>query len=171
MPKRSRSALSFRWISAVTAAGLVAAALCLLPKQGVCAEPAPSARELLDQAKRIVVLGDSITYGGRWVAILNAWMESQGMTADLIDVGLSSETVSGLSEEGHADGKFPRPDLAERLDRVLRVTRPDLVIACYGMNCGIYQPLDEGRFAKFRTGMEKLHAAVEKTGGRGRRLP
>ena len=166
MPKRSRSALSFRWISAVTAAGLVAAALCLLPKQGVCAEPAPSARELLDQAKRIVVLGDSITYGGRWVAILNAWMESQGMTADLIDVGLSSETVSGLSEEGHADGKFPRPDLAERLDRVLRVTRPDLVIACYGMNCGIYQPLDEGRFAKFRTGMEKLHAAVEKTGAK-----
>jgi len=112
------------------------------------------------------VLGDSITYGGRWVAILNAWMESQGMTADLIDVGLSSETVSGLSEEGHADGKFPRPDLAERLDRVLRVTRPDLVIACYGMNCGIYQPLDEGRFAKFKAGMEKLHATVEKTGAK-----
>jgi len=112
MPKRSRSGLPFRWISAVTAAGLVAAALCLLPKQGACAEPAPSPRGLLDQAKRVVVLGDSITYGGRWVAILNAWMESQGMTADLIDVGLSSETVSGLSEEGHADGKFPRPDLA-----------------------------------------------------------
>jgi len=166
MPKRSRSGLPFRWISAVTAAGLVAAALCLLPKQGACAEPAPSPRGLLDQAQRVVVLGDSITYGGRWVAILNAWMESQGMTADLIDVGLSSETVSGLSEEGHADGKFPRPDLAERLDRVLRVTRPDLVIACYGMNCGIYQPLDEGRFAKFKAGMEKLHATVEKTGAK-----
>ena len=166
MPKLSRRALPFRWISAVTAAGLVAAALFLLPKQGVCAEPATPARAILEQSKRIVVLGDSITYGGRWVAILNAWMESQGMTAELIDVGLSSETVSGLSEEGHADGKFPRPDLAERLDRVLRVTRPDLVIACYGMNCGIYQPLDEGRFAKFRDGMEKLHAAVEKAGAK-----
>ncbi len=161
-----RAGCTVRWIRTVTAAGLVAAALCLLPEQGVCAEPATSARSLVEQSKRIVVLGDSITYGGRWVAILNAWMESQGMTAELIDVGLSSETVSGLSEDGHAGGQFPRPDLAERLDRVLRVTRPDLVIACYGMNCGIYQPLDEGRFAKFRDGMEKLHATVEKAGAK-----
>ena len=161
-----RLATTMRWMGAATATGLVAAAICLLPAQGVCAEPATPARALLEQSKRVVVLGDSITYGGRWVAILNAWMESQGMTAEVIDVGLSSETVSGLSEEGHAEGKFPRPDLAERLDRVLRVTRPDLVIACYGMNCGIYQPLEEGRFAKFRTGMEKLHAAVEKAGAK-----
>ena len=91
MPKLSRRALPFRWISAVTAAGLVAAALFLLPKQGVCAEPVTPARAILEQSKRIVVLGDSITYGGRWVAILNAWMESQGMTAELIDVGLSSD--------------------------------------------------------------------------------
>jgi lysophospholipase L1-like esterase len=144
----------------------VAVALCLLSAQARCAEPATSARSLVEQAKRIVVLGDSITYSGRWVAILNAWMESQGMTAEVIAVGLSSETVSGLSEEGHAEGKFPRPDLSERLDRVLRVTRPDLVIACYGMNCGIYQPLDEGRFAKFRAGMESLHAAVAKAGAK-----
>ena len=151
-----RLSTTMRWMGAATATGLVAAAICLLPAQGVCAEPATPARALLEQSKRVVVLGDSITYGGRWVAILNAWMESQGMTAEVIDVGLSSETVSGLSEEGHAEGKFPRPDLAERLDRVLRITRPDLVIACYGMNCGIYQPLDEGRFAKFRDGMETV---------------
>ena len=166
MPHTTRMTRMTRWMGAVTAAGLAAAALCLLPHRGVCAEPATPARPLVEQAKRIVVLGDSITYGGRWVAIVNAWMESQGMTAEVIDVGLSSETVSGLSEEGHAEGKFPRPDLAERLDRVLRVTRPDLVIACYGMNCGIYQPLDEGRFEKFKAGMEKLHASVEKAGAK-----
>ena len=161
MLTRSRGTSLFGWASA-----LPAAALCLLPALGVCAEPAPPARAIVEQSKRIVFLGDSITYDGRWIADLAAWMESNGITAEVIDVGLPSETVSGLSEEGHADGKWPRPDLAERLDRVLRVARPDLVIACYGMNCGIYQPLDEGRFAKFRTGMETLHAAVEKAGAK-----
>src|SRR5205807_8874522 len=73
-------------------------------------------------------------------------------------------TVSGLSEEGHAGGQFPRPDLHERLGRVLKATRPDLVFACYGMNDGIYLPLDEGRFSKFRAGMEWLHAQVKKAG-------
>ena len=50
-----------------------------------------------------------------------------------------------MSEEGHAGGKFPRPDLHERLDRALPKTKPDLVFACYGMNDGIYLPLDEAR--------------------------
>ena len=118
---------------------------------------------LLD-ARRILVLGDSITHDGRWVANLVAWMEDRGTTAEVIDCGLPSETVSGLSEEGHAGGRFPRPDLAERLERVLRIVQPDVVLACYGMNCGIYLPLDEGRFAKFRDGIARLHATVEKSG-------
>jgi hypothetical protein len=91
-------------------------------------------------------------------------MEYQGLDAEVIDCGLSSETVSGLSEDGHAGGQFPRPDLHERLERVLRLVKPDLVLACYGMNCGIYQPLDEGRFATFRTGIERLRAAAEQAG-------
>ncbi len=122
--------------------------------------------ELVRSAKRIAVLGDSITQDGRWVADLAAWMEEQGLPADVINVGLSSETVSGLTEVGHAGGKFPRPDLFDRLDRVLTVTRPDVVLAMYGMNCGIYQPLDEERFAKFKSGIERLHATVEKAGAK-----
>ena len=119
---------------------------------------------LLLDARRVAVLGDSITHAGGWVADLIAWMERRGTTAEVINVGLSSETVSGLSEEGHAGGKFPRPDVAERIDRVLRVVRPDVVLACYGMNCGIYQPLDETRFAAFRDGMQRLHDTVERAG-------
>ena len=69
-------------------------------------------------------------------------METAGTSARVIDMALPSETVSGLSENGHAGGKFPRPDLLERLDQVLRISRPDVVIACYGMNCGIYQPFN-----------------------------
>jgi hypothetical protein len=139
----------------------------LLLSAGIAAaEPPAVPASLLLDAQRVVALGDSITYDGRWLAHLVAWMERQGTTAEVIDMGLSSETVSGLSEETHAGGKFPRPDVAERLDRVLRLTRPDVVLACYGMNCGIYQPLDDARFAKFKEGMERLHAAVEKAGAK-----
>lgn len=142
---------------------VVLALACLVP--AAAADPAAPG-DLLRAARRIAVLGDSITQDGRWVADLTAWMEDRGLTADVINVGLGSETVSGLSEEGHAGGQFPRPDVAERLDRVLRVVTPDLVLAMYGMNCGIYQPLDEGRFAKFKEGVTRLHDAVEKTGAR-----
>ncbi|MDA0751808.1 MAG: lysophospholipase, partial [Verrucomicrobia bacterium] len=42
---------------------------------------------------------------------------------NILNQGLPSETVSGLSEPGHAGGKFPRPDLHERLDRALAKLR------------------------------------------------
>jgi hypothetical protein len=145
-------------------AALTAAVLAvLLALPAAAAEPV-TPRAALEKAKRVLVLGDSITYAGGWVAELAAWMEYRGIDAELIDCGLPSETVSGLSEEGHAGGTFPRPDLHERLDRVLRVVRPDLVLACYGMNCGIYQAFDGGRFARFKAGIERLHAAAEQAG-------
>lgn len=129
--------------------------------------PAPA--ELLDGAKRVVFLGDSITAAGRYVAIVEAWLVATKKEAAprVLDLGLPSETVSGLSEEGHAGGKFPRPDLAERLERVLNLTKPDLVIACYGINCGIYEPFDKERFERYQQGMTKLKAAVE---GKGAKL-
>ncbi|NBW96629.1 MAG: lysophospholipase, partial [Planctomycetia bacterium] len=154
-----------RAIEASSTILLLAACAVAAAAPPTAGEPA-SPRDLVLNAKRIVVLGDSITYGGGWLVPVIAWLEGEGWTGDVINMALSSETVSGLSEDGHADGKFPRPDLHERLDRVLRVGRPDLVIACYGMNCGIYQPLDEGRFAKFKDGMQRLHDAVEKAGAR-----
>lgn len=125
---------------------------------------ASTLRQLLIESDRVVVLGDSIAFNGRWVSYLTCWMESAGTTAQVINMALPSETVSGLSENGHAGGKFPRPDLHERLDRVLRISRPDVVLACYGMNCGIYQPFDTERFKRFREGNIYLHKKVERTG-------
>jgi lysophospholipase L1-like esterase/pimeloyl-ACP methyl ester carboxylesterase len=84
----------------------------------------------------------------------------------VLDLGLSSETVSGLSEPGHAGGAFPRPDLHERLDRVLAQTKPNLVFACYGMNCGIYHPLSDERFAAYKKGISTLREKVLATGAR-----
>jgi hypothetical protein len=146
-----------------TVARSVLAVALLCVGTSAAAPPALQPPLLLD-ANRVVALGDSITHDGRWLAWLVAWMERQGTAAEVIDMGLPGETVSGLSEEDHAAGKFPRPDLAERLDRVLRLTRPDVVLACYGTSCGLYRPLDRERFARFQAGIERLHAAAERAG-------
>lgn len=117
---------------------------------------------------RILFLGNSITYAGKYITDLEAYFVTRypKRSIEFINVGLPSETVSGLSEPGHAGGKFPRPDLHERLARVLAQTKPDLVFACYGMNDGIYLPLDEDRFQKYKDGIHWLHDAVVKSGAR-----
>lgn len=124
------------------------------------------ADDFLPGVKRILFLGDSITYAGGYVDKFELLLavKHPGRDITVIDCGLPSETVSGLSEAGHAGGRFPRPDLHERLDRVLATVKPDLVFACYGMNCGIYLPLDEARFAAYRAGIEKLRAKVKAAG-------
>jgi lysophospholipase L1-like esterase len=130
---------------------------------------APSATlPALDGIRRIVFLGDSITYSGQYIDYLDAYLTTRfpDQRWELLDLGLSSETVSGLSEPGHAGGKFPRPDLHERLDRVLAKTKPDLVVACYGMNCGIYHPFSEERFKKYQAGIQRLREKVLASGAK-----
>lgn len=128
----------------------------------------PNPADLLSQSKRILFIGDSNTYAGTWVAGFEAWQLTRpavpGQT--VINTGLPSETVSGLSEEGHAGGKFPRPDVAERLTRVLDLVKPDLVFTCWGMNCGIYQPFDEGRFEKYKAGYTAVLKEIKARGGK-----
>jgi len=121
---------------------------------------------VLPDAKRILFLGDSITYSGHYITLVETAIRLQHpqREVELLNLGLPSETVSGLSEPGHAGGQFPRPDLHERLTRVLDQVRPELVVACYGMNDGIYHPLSEDRFAAYRDGVERLRAAVLERG-------
>jgi len=118
--------------------------------------------------RRIVFLGDSITYAGQYVEDVAAYVHARypDRKLEFINVGLPSETVSGLSEPGHAGGKFPRPDLHERLARVLIKTKPDLVFACYGMNDGIYLPFDESRFKLYRDGINWLHMQIVGAGAK-----
>jgi lysophospholipase L1-like esterase len=118
--------------------------------------------------EKVLFLGDSITQAGTYVALIDAALIQNDplIRYDIVSAGLSSETVSGLSEVGHAGGKFPRPDLHERLDRVLAAVKPKVVLACYGMNCGIYQPLSEERFNAYRDGMIKLHEKAKAAGAR-----
>ena len=120
----------------------------------------------LENVRRILFLGDSITYDGQYIEDIEAYFTTRfpARPFEFLNLGLPSETVSGLSEPGHAGGKFPRPDLHERLARVLQKTRPDLVIACYGMNDGIYEPFSEDRFRRFQQGILWLHEQVTASG-------
>ncbi len=110
---------------------------------------------------RILFLGDSITQDGRYVSLIEYELFKRGGDVELISIGLSSETVSGLTEEGHP---YPRPCLHDRLPRALEKIRPQIVFACYGMNDGIYHPFDEERFEAFRQGVVKLIDVVRAAG-------
>jgi lysophospholipase L1-like esterase len=122
----------------------------------------------LADVHRVVFLGDSITYSGQYIEYLEAYLriKDPALRCEFLDLGLPSETVSGLTEPGHAGGNFPRPDLHERLDRVLEKTRADLIVACYGMNDGIYYPFGEERFQKYKDGLRSLRAKAAATGAK-----
>lgn len=116
--------------------------------------------------EKVLFLGNSITYAGDYVAQAEAYLrvKNPDRKLEFINIGLPSETLSGLSEPGHAGGAFPRPDLHERLHRVLEAIQPRLIIACYGMNDGIYLPFDEQRFGKFKEGVDWLDSTVKSSG-------
>jgi lysophospholipase L1-like esterase len=124
----------------------------------LAAGPAPAGDADALAGRRVVFLGDSITQAGGYVGLVDYYLQRlhPRKDFDLLGLGLASETLSGLSEDGHAGGKFPRPCLSERLGRVLERAKPEVVFACYGMNDGIYLPLDKDRFAAFQKGVTKL---------------
>ncbi len=150
----------------LTSFALVAACLLASPQPGRAGE-GPALADLTS-AHRIVFLGDSITYGGEYVEFFETWLRLTAPTSrvEILNLGLPSETVSGLSEDGHAGGSFPRPDLHERLGRVLDRTQPDVVFACYGMNDGIYFPYSDARAARFHDGIHRLRERVITAGAR-----
>jgi lysophospholipase L1-like esterase len=140
--------------------------LCLFSLTGMAADTNALAK--LRDVHRIVFLGDSITYAGGYVDDIAAYYATRFPDEhfEFINVGLSSETVSGLSEEGHAGGKFRRPDLHERLGRILEKAKPELTFVCYGMNDGIYQPENAARMKAFEDGMKSVHEQIAATGAK-----
>lgn len=117
---------------------------------------------------RIALLGDSIPYSGQWPALVESALRQTPAyrNAEIASMALPSETVSGLSEPGHAGGAFPRPCLHDRLESILSKYRPTLVIACYGMNDGMMKPFSESGFLAFKKGMERLKQRVEAAGAK-----
>jgi lysophospholipase L1-like esterase len=119
--------------------------------------------QLLATDKRILFLGGSITHAGHYISRIEAQLRATHPDAVpvLINLGLPSETCSGLSEPDHP---FPRPNVHERIDRALTMVKPDVVFACYGMNDGIYYPFSEERFAAYQKGVNDIIAKVQASG-------
>jgi lysophospholipase L1-like esterase len=142
---------------------LVALAIFFTFIFGNAASAADDNPDFLKPDTNIVFLGDSITQGGTYIAYINAylWSRYPDRQYNLINLGLGSETASGLSEPDHP---FPRPCIHTRIDRALAESNPDLTFICYGMNDGIYYPPSEDRMLAYKEGMTRLIEKVRATG-------
>ena len=122
----------------------------------------------LEGVKRIVFLGDSITQGGDYVTDFECWLLANGIKTEVINLGLASETASDLTAEenaGHLKAHgFGRPMVSERLDRALTAAKPDLLIACYGMNDGSSLPSNDEGLKRFVDAITHLREAALKSG-------
>ncbi len=124
-----------------------------------------SGAELPLNGKKILILGDSITQDGTYVSYIEYFLESMfpKKNFNIISIGLSSETASGLTEPG---SPFPRPCIFSRLERALKLIKPDIVTACYGMNDGIYYPQDRKRFQAYKNGILRLVKEIRSAGAK-----
>ncbi len=114
--------------------------------------------------RRVLILGDSVTEAGTYVSfILHLLHRSHPdwNLSKIVSAGLASETLSGLSEKEHP---FPRPCLFERLQRALEKFKPEILVACYGMNDGIYHPQSPERFKAFQDGVLRLAREAKAAG-------
>ena len=112
-------------------------------------------------AGRIIFLGDSITFGGHYVEFIDALLrlENPQSHRELLDLGLPERNGFGTERaRPRQAGSFP--------GRVARAARANsragparLVVACYGMNDGIYYPPSEERLAKYQDGIRFLARA------------
>jgi lysophospholipase L1-like esterase len=128
--------------------------------RGAPAPDMPESAALLLLNRRVLWLGDSITHDGKYVTFVEYYLAKQfpAQNVDIIAIGLGSETVSGLSEKSHP---FPRPCVYEHLQRAMEAVRPATVVACYGMNDGIYHPQGAERMAAFQSGIRRLSEVAQ----------
>jgi len=120
-----------------------------------------SYQDLADE--NILILGDSITQNGRYVSYVDYYLQAQKpqLNYSLLSIGLSSETASGISEPHHP---FPRPCIHSRLEQALIKIQPTILMACYGMNDGIYHPLNDEILTQYKVGINKLVATARAHG-------
>ncbi|KAA1243504.1 GDSL-type esterase/lipase family protein [Aquimarina sp. RZ0] len=104
--------------------------------------------------QRIGCIGDSVTYSGGngYVELLQQSMDETSPEYNLkcINLGLNSETITGLTEGDHLGA---RPYLFDRLETVLDANDLDVLFFCYGINCGIYNPPSVDIFDKYKKGV------------------
>ena len=118
------------------------------------AAPVAPAQDAAPVPHLIFFFGDSITKAGGYFKAIRAELHKQNPATppDMHNFGHMSETVSNLSEAYHP-GR--RPCIHNWIGNVVS-EKPDLVVACYGINDAIYHPYSEERFAAYKNGVESL---------------
>ena len=136
----------------------------LLAVLAPCATAAEDACALKG-GETILFFGDSITQGGAYVEDVEAFLITRfpDKAFHVVNAGISSETISGTSEPDH-DPR--RPWAHERFDRDVAAAKPDIVVACFGMNDGNYHPFDNLKFQKYRAGVRRLIDRCQRIGAR-----
>jgi lysophospholipase L1-like esterase len=111
----------------------------------------------LKGGETVVFFGDSITQSGCYVEYVDAFLRTRfpDKTFQVINRGISSETISGTSEPDHQPR---RPNAQDRFVRDVVSCKPDVLVACFGMNDGNYYPFDPQRFAQYQAGIRQLIA-------------
>lgn len=119
----------------------------------------------LKGGEKVVFFGDSITQGGHYVTYVEAFLRTRfpDKRFTVVNHGISSETVSGASENDH---KPRRPNALDRFERDVLGYKPDVLCACFGMNDGLYSPFDAERFALYQKGIRTLVDGVRGQDGR-----
>lgn len=144
------------------------AALVLAPATLVAAALPEPAAKLLKDVHHIVFLGDSITQAGDYVVDVECWLLAQGIDVEVVNLGLGSETATDLSPEENAGHTkrfgFGRPLISERLERVLKWRKPDMVFACYGMNDASSLPPDEAGTRRYAAALTALREKAREAG-------
>lgn len=114
--------------------------------------------------ENIVLIGDSITDGGTFPALLESFARVNGRTEfEYINLGVSSENTTALTEEGHP---FPRPCVLNRIERIIRHVSGAWATVMYGENDGIYQPFDADRFERYKQGITAVVSRLKDAGFR-----
>ncbi len=111
----------------------------------------------LKGGERLVFFGDSITQAGGYIADVEVFLITRFPDREfaIFNHGRSSETISGTSEVDHQPR---RRDAHERFTRDVAAWKPDIVVACFGMNDGNYHPFGAERFARYQDGIRRLIA-------------
>jgi lysophospholipase L1-like esterase len=140
-------------------------ALVLLSTLAIAVGSPARAQIPFEHGQRVLFLGDSITQDGRYVDLVSAylWAVYPDRDVKIVNAGLSSETVSGITEPVHP---YPRPNAQDRLDNALDVAQPNWVVICYGMNDGIYHPFDDRIASAYRSGYQRILQTIAKYNAR-----
>ncbi|RED95252.1 SGNH/GDSL hydrolase family protein [Marinoscillum furvescens] len=108
---------------------------------------------------KLLFIGDSVTRDGGYVVALDHMLQEVAPKRfEVIPAGRNSETITGLTEEGHPG---PRPYLFDRLDSLLEQHQPDIAFFYFGINCGIYQPYSQDTQERYRRGLERIVSACQ----------